>query len=166
MRLRLPLLTTALVLTLFACGKPDPVASNASGANAPVPDNAATPDPAGGPPENNVAAAARSAPAASKTAVMIPPALQGRWGLTPADCTTSLGDAKGLLVINSTELRFYESRAVPSQNVQTSGSTMNGDFNFTGEGQTWTKFESLRRNGHNLMRTESDPTASYTYAKC
>jgi len=163
MRVRLPLVSIALTALLFACSKPDPIAKNAAGANLPVPENSDTPDPAGGPPDN-----AASAPAqpASSGAEKIPAALQGRWGLTPADCTSALGDAKGLLVINAEELRFYESRAVPSDNVQTSDNTLAGDFHFTGEGQTWEKFESLQRRGHKLTRTESNPTASYVYAKC
>jgi hypothetical protein len=164
MRLRFPLVSIALTAALFACNKPGPVANNLVTGNAPVTDNSATPDPAGGAPENASNAAAPSA--AQAKSEKIPAALQGRWGLSPADCTTALGYAKGLLVINGDELRFYESRAVPSTNVQTSDNTLNGDFHFTGEGQTWDKFESLQRRGHKLTRTESDPTASYTYAKC
>jgi hypothetical protein len=162
MRVRLPLVSVVLTALLFAYSKPDPIANNSVGANLPVPDNSAAHDPAGGPPDNATAAA----PGTNGEAEKIPAALQGRWGLTPADCTTALGDAKGLLVINANELRFYESRAVPTDDVQTSDNTLAGDFNFTGEGQSWKKFESLQRNGHNLTRTESDPTASYTYAKC
>lgn len=164
MRLRLPLISIALTALLFACNKPDPVANNLVAGNVPATAKTPAPDPAGGAPENASNAGA-PAPGGSGPA-KIPLALQGRWGLTPADCTTALGDAKGLLVINANELRFYESRAVPSGNVQTSDNTLNGDFAFTGEGQTWKKFESLQRNGHKLTRTESDPTASYVYAKC
>ena len=39
----------------------------------------------------------------------IPAAFQGRFGLTPDDCTSTAGDAKGLLEITGTELKFYES---------------------------------------------------------
>lgn len=164
MRFRLPLISIAITALLFACNKPDPVANNVVAGNVPAAVTSPRPDPAGGAPENASSAAA-STPGGPERAA-IPLALQGRWGLTPADCTTALGDAKGLLVINADELRFYESRAVPSGNVQTSGNTLNGDFEFTGEGQTWKKFESLQRRGHKLTRTESDPTASYVYAKC
>ena len=104
------ILTAAALLALAACTQRDPVADNLQNADAlPV---SSTPEasPTGAPPANATAnVAAPAAPAAG-----IPAALQGRWGLTPVDCTTSLGDAKGLLVVNSNELRFYESRAVPS----------------------------------------------------
>ena len=36
-------------------------------------------------------------------------ALQGNWGMVPADCTSTRGDNKGLLRITATTLQFYES---------------------------------------------------------
>ena len=41
-------------------------------------------------------------------------------------------------------LTFYESRAVPARNVSTSNNSIGADFDFTGEGQSWTKFETLQ----------------------
>jgi len=73
---------------------------------------------------------------------------------------------EGLLVVSSNELRFYESRAVPTSGAQADNDSINGDFDFTGEGQSWTKFETLERRKDRLVRTESNPAASYTYAKC
>ena len=162
MRFRFPFISLALIGALAACGKPDPVADNATGVNLPVPENDSTPKPLGGPPEN-VAGAATS-PADSSG--LIPAALQGRWSLTPGDCTSTKGDAKGLLVVSSNELRFYESRAVPSPGAQADSDSINGNFDFSGEGQNWTKFETLERQKDKLVRTESNPAASYTYAKC
>ena len=165
MRTRMPTISFALIAAVAACGKQGPVANGANAVTAvPQPMNKAEPTPAGGPPPNGTNAAAPAGSDAATTA--IPAALQGRWGLSPQDCTVALGKAKGLLVVNSGELRFYESRAVPSPDVQTSTTTAAGTFHFTGEGQTWDKFESLQRNAHRLTRTESNPTASYTYAKC
>ena len=154
------------------CGQPDPVANNAagvnlSGVNLPAHADDSNPDPQGGPPGNNVASeAAPGNVAASATAPSIPSALRGRWGLTPGDCTSKRGDAKGLLVVGPGELRFYESRAVPSPGAEADNDSINGNFSFTGEGQTWTKFETLERRNNTLVRTESIPAASYTYAKC
>lgn len=162
MRIRLPVLSLLLIMAVSACGKSDPVANDLKPVNLPVPVNAATRDPAGGPPEKKtVSAAPAPAPAA-----IIPQALQGRWGLAPADCTSTRGDAKGLLVVTADALRFYESRAVPSADVQSSSASINGHFHFTGEGQAWDKFEALQRNGDKLTRTETNPAASYAYAKC
>jgi hypothetical protein len=106
------------------------------------------------------------APPPATASATIPAALQGRWGLTPADCTTRLGDAKGLLVVGSNELRFYESRAVPGGNTAAERDSYSADFHFTGEGQTWVRFETLQLKNDKLVRTESDPLASFTYARC
>ena len=163
MRFRVPLVTSALILAIAACGERDPVADNAAGENLPTLANDAVPAPAGATSENDIAAASRPD---SSTLSTIPAAVQGRWGLTPGDCTSSRGDAKGLLVIDGTELRFYESRAVPSPGIQSDEDSISGNFHFTGEGQTWTKFETLERRKDKLVRTESNPAASYTYAKC
>jgi hypothetical protein len=164
MRLRLPYVSVALIAAIAACGKPDPVANGANAVAAvPAASNKAAPAPTGGPPP----AAAPAATSASPTATTrIPAALQGRWGLTPRDCTSALGDAKGLLVINGRELRFYESRAVPSPGVAADSDSISGNFAFTGEGQSWTKFETFELRNDALVRTESNPAASYTYAKC
>jgi len=138
---------------------PEPVASTQSAR--PI---KPVPTPAGGPPANSAVPAAPAAAGQSPTG--IPANLQGRWGLTPADCTAPLARAKGLLVINSGELRFYESRAVPGADLHTGAVATSGTFHFSGEGQNWDKFESLQRKGDKLTRTEGNPTASYTYAKC
>ena len=82
------------------------------------------------------------------------------------DCTSTRGDAKGLLTVGPTELKFYESRAVPGPDTQTGKDSITGNFAFTGEGQTWTKFEALELKGRELVRTESNPVASFTYARC
>ena len=166
MQFRVPLVAFAFIMTIAACSRRDPVAPNANAAAPalPAPANDVAPSPAGGPPQNETAPAA-TAPA-QPPAVTIPAAFQGRWGLTPADCTSALGDAKGLLVINGSELRFYESRAVPSKNVHGDNDSLSGDFHFTGEGQSWTKYEAIKLDKQKLTRTETNPTASFTYAKC
>ena len=153
----------ALLLLASACSRQDPVADNANGAALPQPKNMRVTDAAGAPPPQ-----AQQEPVtgpSSKTGI-IPAALQGRWGLTPADCTSTRGDAKGLLIISASELRFYESRAVPGANVEAHADRISGNFDFSGEGQRWTKFEAIRAGGDKLVRTESDPETSYAYAKC
>lgn len=176
---RVPIVTCALILTIAACGKRDPVAAQANNtgnlvavvdqANATA--NAARAEAGKPPPPPSPAPATAASPSgapppSSSSRRPIPVGLLGRWGLTPADCTSALGDAKGLLVIGAGELRFYESRAIPSAGVQTDGGSISGNFDFTGEGQSWSKFEALKRTGDKLTRTETNPAASYTYAKC
>ena len=165
MRLRLPVISFALIATIAACNKHGPVANGANAVTeVPHAVNKPQPTPAGGPPANGTDAAAPAATAQAATAIPAP--LQGRWGLTPTDCSGPIASAKGLLVVNSSELRFYESRAVPGPDVQFGATSAAGTFHFTGEGQSWEKFESLQRKGDKLTRTEGNPTASYTYAKC
>lgn len=163
---RLPLAFLACA-ALAACSSPGPVAKDAKNTvsvattNKPAPSANAS----GGPPANQ--AEPDSAPTdAGAPASALPASLIGRWGLTPGDCTSTRGDAKGLLVIAADGLRFYESRAVPTGDVQTDANSASGTFNFTGEGQSWTKFQSMKVQRDMLIRTESNPTASFTYAKC
>jgi hypothetical protein len=159
------LIVPIAMLAVVACSGRDPVddkAKNTAGLptiNEPAPD--ATPDATGAPPANAVAA--QPLPTA---ATKVPASLHGRWGLTPGDCTSTRGDAKGLLIVGPADLKFYESRAVPGPDTQTSSDSISGNFAFTGEGQTWTKFQALERQGDQLVRTESNPMASFTYARC
>ena len=157
--------TVPLVLALAAlaaCNRPDPVADDAQNVEALPTLNREHPNATGAPPPAAEPASTPSRP----QAVSIPAALQGRWGLTPADCTSTRGDAKGLLVVSSDHLQFYESRAVPAQDVQIAADSISGNFAFTGEGQEWTKDQSLERQGDKLVRTERDPVATFTYVRC
>jgi hypothetical protein len=159
---RVPFITSVLLLTLFACGRPGPVDDKAARAASRLPDvNAPAPTTIG---EPHVATApAHPLPAPATT---IPAALQGRWGLSPGDCTSTRGKAKDLLVVSPGELRFYESRAVPGGDVQTDENSVSGHFTFTAGGQSWTKYEALKLDKQVLVRTEANPTASFSYAKC
>lgn len=164
MRLRLPVITLVLIAAVCACSRRDPVANDIKPMNIALPTNNMASDPAGGPPATNSAAASAAPETGASVAIPLP--LQGRWGLTPEACTSSPTRAKGLLVVTAEGVRFYESLAVPSANVQTAADSINGDFHFTGEGRAWDKFEALQRSGDKLTRTETNPAASYTYAKC
>ena len=142
---------------MAACEKRDPVADEANAIPAaPVANDGAGPL-TGGPP---------AASGADTSPGPIPAAIRGRWGLTPADCTSTRGDAKGLLEIGPDALKFYESRAVPGTSIETEEGAISGNFNFTGEGQQWSKYISLKLQGKVLTRTERNPAASYNYARC
>ena len=151
----LPLGAMLVVAAMAACEKRDPVADEANAIPAaPATQSAGTI--AGGPPS----------PAAGEASGPIPAALHGRWGMTPADCISTRGDAKGLLEIGPDALKFYESRAVPGTSIETGDQGISGNFNFTGEGQEWSKYVSLKLQGEVLTRTERNPVASYDYARC
>ena len=164
-----PLLFAA-ALSIAGCGGSDPVAEDANASELPSLDNVAggrdgVPSADGAPPQSTAASPTPSAPTGGPVAV-IPATLHGRWGLTPGDCTATRGDDKGKLIVSAGDLRFYESRAVPVSNVETSSDSYSANFAFTGEGQSWTKYQALSLDDDRLIRTESSPMASFTYARC
>ena len=150
------------LVALAGCGGPDPVANDEHSAALPEPANQASASPSGDAPPNAVTEQA-SNPGAGAA---IPAALRGRWGLSPGDCTSTGGDAKGLLVVDAGKLQFYESRAVPSPGIQTSADSVSGNFAFTGEGQEWVKHQTLELQNGKLVRTERDPLGTFTYVRC
>jgi hypothetical protein len=153
----LPLGAVLVVAAMAACEKRDPVADEANAIPAaPVTSDAAGPL-TGGPPVAN---------ASNGSAGPIPAALRGRWGMTPGDCISTRGDAKGLLEIGPDYLKFYESRAVPGTSIETEANAISGNWNFAGEGQQWSRYVSLQLQGKVLNRTERNPVASYNYARC
>lgn len=155
-------ISLSFVALVAACSNRGPVDKKADGSSLPAPVDHSVPSPSGAPPT----AEQPKTPSVATKAVVFPAALQGRWGMSPADCTSTRGDAKGLLTISGSELRFYESRAVAGADVEVEPTSVAGTFNFTGEGQSWSKFQSLLTDGHKLARTETNPSASFSYVKC
>ena len=112
-------------------------------------------------------------PAAGATTAdpSIPGAIQGRWGLVAADCTSTRGDAKGLLTIDATTLKFYESRGTLGEIADRSDTRLAAKFAFSGEGMTWSRDVTLdvQDGGKTLVRTESGVDAEpgpFTYRRC
>jgi hypothetical protein len=159
--IRIPIISCFVFVGMAACSSHDPVDAQANGAvglpnvNAPAPTGIGEPH---GPTTPAKANSASSAP--------IPAALEGRWGLAPRDCTSEGSAAKGLLVVTPQDLRFSESHAVPSTDVAADDRSMGGNFAFTENGRSWTKYEALTSDGRRLTRTEINPSASFSYAKC
>ena len=161
------ILLIALAVSAAACERTDPVAEDANNAaGLPAPADANVSDPTGAPPPANSSAEAAQGTGTTAAAAAIPSFLHGRWGLTPGDCTSTRGDAKGLLIVSADGLRFYESRAVPKAHVNSSADSFSAEYAFTGEGMEWTKYQTLELQDDKLVRTESNPTTSYTYARC
>jgi hypothetical protein len=111
---------------------------------------------------NDGAHALPSEPAALPT--NIPEQFRGRWGMVPADCTSTAGDAKGLLRIDDSRLYFYESKATLDRIVAASADRFEGVFGFGGEGQEWIAPVTLIRQGDTLIRQEEG--SRFTYKKC
>lgn len=101
----------------------------------------------------------------------IPVTLQGRWGINAADCTTTLGDDKGLLTIDGQTVKFYRSRATLETVNERSESSIDAAFDFTGEGMTWQRRMVLdaQDDGATLVRHDYGDDAEpgpIRYARC
>lgn len=103
---------------------------------------------------------------------MIPAQFRGRWGINTADCK---GDAaaKGLLTIQDRQLIFYESRGMLDRaEPSTAPNSFVASYRFSGEGQQWTRTETLTLSGDKLERRsepaadQSEPVETLTYARC
>ena len=93
-----------------------------------------------------------------------PAQYRGRWGMVPADCTSTRGDAKGLITIGDTTVRFYESLANLKEQRPAIATSFSGLFAFTGEGQKWEKVMTFTRTGDTLKRADDEGT--YSYKRC
>lgn len=150
-----------LALALAACGGEAPDDSNVA-----VDGNVSAAEAANAeietlPPSETSDSADGPAPAGAGS---IPAQFHGRWGMVAADCEPGRPDAKGLITIDETSLRFYESRAVLKQQRPAIATSFAGLFAFTGEGMNWEKVETLTRAGETLKR--ADDEGSYTYQQC
>ena len=95
-----------------------------------------------------------------------PTALHGRWGLVPGDCTSGAGDTKGLVTISAEEVRFYESVARPTKVVERTDRVIRGEFDFTGEGMSWTNYMTWSASGDRLTRVDSEEDSRLVYTRC
>ena len=149
---------TALLLAiapgmLAACSQnsaPDAAASLGAEATEAVPDPIAASDAM--PAEEPTADIATAEP----DVAMIPAAAQGRWGMVPADCTSTRGDAKGLMMVGDKSIKFYESRATLSAVKDSSPTRIEATFAFEGEGMQWTRDLTMdvQDGGKTLIRRE------------
>jgi hypothetical protein len=157
-------ITFLLPLALVACqGPPDSNQANAAEQqnqlDAPVKDVETLP-----PDETAVVETGNGAAAVVPASTKIPEGLHGRWGMVPADCTSTRGDAKGLMTVGADTLTFYESRAKLTNVASADPDRFSGAFAFTGEGQSWTANVTLSREGDTLVRQEEGPR--FTYKRC
>lgn len=159
--IRVPFISCIVFIGIAACSSHDPVDAQANTSIALPNVNPPAPTPVGEP-----HGATTPARANSPASVRIPATLAGRWALSPRDCTSSGTAAKGLLVVTPEDLMFAESHAVPWTDVAADGHSIGGNFAFTGDGHSWTKYEALTSDGQRLTRTEFNPAASFSYAKC
>jgi hypothetical protein len=159
------------LLSAVACGRNEPVeeeAENAAGLDRVVAQANATAEAvreqADGTPPAPVTNDEAPELAPPTPGAVIPAQYHGRWGMVPADCTSTRGDAKGLITVGDTRIRFYESTATLSERRPTKANSFSGEFTFTGEGQRWEKVMTLTRNGNTLERADGE--GRFTYRHC
>jgi hypothetical protein len=164
-------LPALLALALAACQQPtdnsdiaiDNGPNVAEAANAEVetlPPSEASTTPAGA----NVINEAEDSGSEDPDLAFIPAQYQGRWGMVPADCTSTRGDAKGLINVGDTSIRFYESTATLKEQRPAIATSFSGLFAFAGEGQKWEKTVTFTRTGDTLKRADDEGTT--TYKRC
>lgn len=171
MKFFLATIPLAFLLTAVACGRDEPVGADAENAanldvvvaeaNAKAEAVHEQTDPTPPAPGTNQSEPELVQPIPGG---MIPDHYQGRWGMVPADCTSTRGDAKGLMTIGDTRIRFYESTATLTHRRPAIATSFSGLFAFRGEGQAWEKLMTFTRNGDTLQRAE--PEGSFTYKRC
>lgn len=156
---------TCAAMALAACGSSSDDSAAQDGPAAPV---AADSIPASTEPADT-----SPIPASPDTAVVaaIPAAMQGRWGMVPADCTSTRGDAKGLITVSAKDIRFYESVGTLGTISQGDANHIRANFAFTGEGMEWTREMdmAIEDGGEVLIRQEFGQDAipgPQRYTKC
>src|SRR5688500_16563655 len=167
----LGLIPLAFVLGAAACGRDEPVAEeaeNAANLEAVVAEANATAQAVREqadetPPAPGTNQSEPMAPSPTPGGI-IPAHYQGRWGMVPADCTSTRGDAKGLMTIGDTSIKFYESTATLTEQRPAIATSFAGLFAFRGEGQSWEKVMTFTRTGDTLKRADQD--GSFTYRRC
>jgi len=159
-----------LALAIAACQQPAndsniAIDNNINAAEAAAADVEALPpsEESGAPVESNSGSGKSAADADPDSAgALIPAQYRGRWGLVAADCTSTRGDAKGLITIADKTIRFYESTATLREQRPAIATSFAGFYGFTGEGQTWEKVVTLTRTGDTLKRADDEGSDNYT----
>lgn len=150
-RISIPLLAAALAIIPGACERPPETGKtlpDAAPSATPTPEATETPAPE-----------------------TIPAAIQGRWALVAADCEPGRADAKGLLEISPTTLKFYESLGTLAKVSEAGPTRIDANFDFSGEGMTWLRRMTLdvQDEGDTLIRREYSAGAMpgpLRYSRC
>ena len=170
MRLKASLMAVGIIVALSACSKkadePEAIATGT-----PVTVESVEAEPSVEPVVSEAASEASPTPTPTVVAGEIPAALLGRWGMVPKDCTSKLGDAKGLLTIAPKQLKFYEAVAKLGKVKEADESRVRATFQYSGEGMTWTQDVVLdaQDGGKTLIRRDYGPDAlpgPQKYTRC
>jgi hypothetical protein len=97
-----------------------------------------------------------------------PGGYQGRWAMSQAACADVPASSPNVISLQGKLVKFHESIGTMTEGKRKTSRTMEGAFEFAGEGKKWTKsiaFE-LSKDGKSLTRTDRDDRATYRYVQC
>ena len=101
----------------------------------------------------------------------IPAAIRGRWALKAADCAAKRGTDLTALVIDGSNLRFFESHGELARVRESGAERIVADYRFSGEGEEWDRRMQLELadGGKTLVRRDSGEGAAaeaIRYTRC
>lgn len=97
-----------------------------------------------------------------------PGGYQGRWAKTAAGCADDPENSPDMMSLQGKLVKFHESIGTMTAGKRETSKTMEGEFEFVGEGEKWNKtiaFE-LSEDRKALTRTDKEDGASYQYVQC
>lgn len=97
-----------------------------------------------------------------------PSGYQGRWATKAAACVDDPENSTEIMSLQGKLVKFHESIGTMTEGKRTTSKTMQGAFEFVGEGEKWNKSMAfaLSENRKRLTRTDMDDGASYQYVQC
>jgi hypothetical protein len=97
-----------------------------------------------------------------------PGGYQGRWSMTQAGCSDDPENSEQTMSLQGKLVKFHESIGTMTAGKRMTSRTMEGEFDFVGEGEKWSKtiaFE-MTPDRKRITRTDKDDGASYQYVQC
>jgi hypothetical protein len=97
-----------------------------------------------------------------------PGGYQGRWATTRNGCADDPENSPEMISLQGKLVKFHESIGTMTAGKRETSKTMEGEFEFVGEGEKWNKtiaFE-LSEDRKRLTRTDGDDGRSYRYVQC
>lgn len=158
-----PVLCLAAILALAACSSEAPTPTPSEGAETYAP-----PPPAA---NESAVATPTAVPSGPAVAAAFPAVMLGRWGMVPGDCTSQMGDNKGMITVTAREIRFYESVARIDKVKDSSENRIRASLSYDGEGMQWSRdaqFEFKPGAGQLVLQEygEDAVPGPRTYTRC
>jgi hypothetical protein len=119
------------------------------------------------PAEDELAAIAPDAPL--KIVIpQFPASYFGRWGMTDADCILEASDAKGLITVQGSLVKFHDSTATMTKGLRETLYALSGDFDLVAKEQKWRTHNRYRltEDRKQMIRQDGVGGEKSTYFRC